>query len=211
MARRHRRKNARRRHHRNPGALMVNPRRMRRNAHRRRRRNPGAIREGIGLLLKSLIPALAGGGILGFIDAKFLGAKGTAARVIGKGILAGILGVVGRRYMSPAAAGVAVGAVLGSIGYEGGFRLGGGIVADKRGALKELIQDPGDDEDVRAAMGLLERNAPAGMAPAEGVGDQMAQSYEAAINAGMGESYATALGTNYADQGVGDQMGDDDE
>jgi hypothetical protein len=203
MARKRRKHRSRRRHHRNPGALMVNPRRgrrHRRSGSRRRRRNPGAIREGIGLLIKSLIPALAGGGILGFIDAKFLGAKGTAFRTVGKGVLAGVLGIVGRKYLGPAGAGVAVGAVLGSIGYEGGYRLGGGVVADsKKAALKELLSDPGDDQEVRAAMGRL-----------EGVGDDMGESYGRALNAGISESYESALRTDYSAQSVGDDMGDDD-
>ena len=90
MARRRKRKSSTRRRRtrsrrrRNPGALLVNPKRRR--YRRTRRRNPS----GKGLvskLLRVAIPATIGGGVLGFIDSKFLGTSGVMIR---NGVKAGL-------------------------------------------------------------------------------------------------------------------------
>lgn len=199
MTRRRRSKGKHRR--RNPGALLVNPSRRRRGRirrHRGRRRNPGlmsAAKEGVMLVLKSAIPAVVGGALLGFADAKFLGTRGMVIRLVGKGVLATVAGVAGRRFLGREAAAVAVGAVLGSIGSEIGIKLAGGIVAGtKKEGLKELISDPGDDEEVRDAMAALTE------------GTNLGQSYERAAQTNLGESYIDAAAQNYT---LGDEMGDE--
>lgn len=137
-----------RRRKRNPGAYLMNPKR------RRRRRNPGRM---AGDLLSVAAPALIGGGVMGFVDSKFLGTSGTLIRTVVKGGVALGLGTVGRRFFGDVGAKVAMGSVISSIGYEAGVRLGGGMVAmTKQEGVKALIEAAAEDDEIAA---LIEQAA----------------------------------------------------
>jgi hypothetical protein len=184
MARRKRkRKSSSRRRRRNPGALLVNPTRRRkrrrsrrRNAlvvnprrrrrarrrnpgYRRRRRNPGIAgfaRQGMRDIVMAAIPATIGGIVIGLMDAKLLGPMGTIGRTVGKIVTAVIVAAVGRKWLGPMGTGVAMGAILGTIGHEVGIRLGGGILAtSKKEGIKELVEMAATDAETQAELGAL--------------------------------------------------------
>jgi hypothetical protein len=156
-----RRKHGRRRAR---GTVMANPRRRRRrfgrsrrsNPRRRRfharRRNPGRISDSIKMLFGAGIPGLIAGGVAGFIDAKFLSTYSTLVRLsvrVGEAFVAAF----GLR-SKPRAADAAIGAIVGAIGWEQGYAMGGGTTigaapAAKAAGVAALVQ-----EDPRA-MGVL--------------------------------------------------------
>lgn len=186
MARRKRKRTRTgRRRRRNPGALLVNPRRKRRsrrrsrrrNPHRRRRRNAlvinprrgrrrrrrnpgiaGFARQGMKDIVMAAIPATIGGIVIGLVDSKLLGPMGTIGRTIGKLVTAVLVAAVGRRWLGPMGTGVAMGAILGTIGHEVGIRLGGGVVAvTKKEGVQELVEMAATDAEVQAQLqGLVE-------------------------------------------------------
>jgi hypothetical protein len=151
---------------------LVNPRRRRRNPHRRhhRRHNPG----GFGGALKSLgaaaLPAGVGGAMAGAIDS--LWSHGSMIKSIGtKVVLAGIGGVVLRK--NPVRAAAFIGSMIGTAAYEGGLRLGGGLVAHSKPAgIKELAAMAAEDEQNLGLLaqelngfGLLEHESMSGLTP----------------------------------------------
>jgi hypothetical protein len=163
-----RRKSRGKRRRRNPGALMVNPRRRRRRArranprrrHHRRRRNPGGLQRfakaGLHDIMVAAVPATIGGLVIGFVDSKFLGTMGTIGRNIGKLLTAVMVGTLGRRFLGPVGTGVAMGAVLGTIGHEFGVKLGGGMVAMTKGeGVRELVEMAATDAETQAELGAL--------------------------------------------------------
>lgn len=131
----------------------VAPRKRRRRA---RRRNPGMGGGGVKSALKSsvkaLIPAALGGAAIGFIDAKLLSTKPMLVRVAAKIGGAALASMLLRR--NPAAAHATMGAMLGTLGYEGGVRAGGGVIATSKPAgMRELAALAAEDEE---ALGILE-------------------------------------------------------
>lgn len=102
------------------------------------------------------IPATVGGIIIGVIDSKLLGPMGTIGRVAGKLVTAVLVAAIGRRWLGPMGTGVAMGAILGTIGHEVGIRLGGGIVAtSKKEGVQELVEMAATDAEVQAELGAL--------------------------------------------------------
>jgi hypothetical protein len=176
MAKRRKRKSTRRRR-RNPGALLVNPsrrRRRRRNPrrvhhrrrrnprrvhHRRRRRNPGVgdmVRGGISSVALAAIPATLGSVAFSFIDAKFLGPYGTTVRNIAKLVFAALLGTVGRKWLGKTGSQVAMGAVIGTVGAEFGYKLAGGMVTTSaKESVGALILQAANDGNMRNELGAL--------------------------------------------------------
>lgn len=133
----------------------MNPRRRRRMFHRRRR-NPGMGGGGIKTALKAVfmtgIPALAAGGVSGFIDSKFLSTKSAIVRILAKVGEAAAIAMLFRR--RPAMAFAAMGGVLGSIGYEQGVSFAGGAIVGASPAAKAAGVAALVTEDPRA-MGVL--------------------------------------------------------
>lgn len=155
-----------RRRRRNPGALLVNPSRRRRSrrrrtnpSRRRRRRNPGFggyAKQGLRDIMMAAIPATLGGIVIGFVDSKFLGTAGTIGRNVGKLLTAVVVAALARKKLGPVGTGVALGAVLGTIGHEVGVRLGGGMVTmTKREGVKELVEMAATDAETQAELGAL--------------------------------------------------------
>lgn len=166
-ARKRRKSNpARRRRRRNPSALIVNPsrrrrrrtrsnppmarkrRHRRRNPHgrRRRRRNPGMGGGIVKQLIATALPAAGVGAALGFMDTKILKDKkpifGVLAKV-GAGIGASLL--LRKR---PALALPIAGACFGTLGYQGGVKVAGGVVSSApTDAAKELAEMAATDEE----------------------------------------------------------------
>ena len=102
------------------------------------------------------IPATIGGVIIGLMDAKLLGPLGTVGRTLGKVVTAVLVAAIGRRWLGPMGTGVAMGAILGTIGHEVGIRLGGGIVAtSKKEGVRELVEMAATDAETQAELGAL--------------------------------------------------------
>jgi hypothetical protein len=123
------------------------------------------------------IPATLGGVVIGFMDSKFLGPLGTIGRMVGKILTAVVVAAVGRKWLGPVGTGVAMGAILGTVGSEIGVRLGGGMVAmTKREGVQELVEMAATDAQTQAELGALIEG---------GIGDestaQAVTSYELAI------------------------------
>lgn len=123
--------------------------RRRNPAHRRhrRRRNPGG--GGMVSIVKSTIasaiPAIAAGGVMAILDAKLLGDKAMPVQVLGK--LAAAAGVGYLLRNRPRTSALAMGAMLGGLGYQLAAKLNGGVVAaSPKDAAKEISalirQDP---------------------------------------------------------------------
>lgn len=97
---------------------------------RRRRRNPAGIGNVMQTAKKTIaiaIPAVAGGAIMSLIDAKVLAGRPQWMQVAGKVFAAGLVSVGLRK--RPATAQILMGAMLGTLGYQLGARLSGGVVA----------------------------------------------------------------------------------
>lgn len=156
----------RRRARRAARVIMVNPRRKRhvrrrRNPRRftaarrhfRRRRNPG-IGGGLALFAKTGIPAVLAGGTAGFVEAQFLGKSSALVQVGAKlGIAAG-LGLLTRKH--PMLSVSLMAGVLGTLGFEQGVKMGGGVVAmSAAGGAKQTALLVRHDPQ---AMGLLVRS-----------------------------------------------------
>ncbi len=151
MAKKRRSRGARKRRGgrgRRPAVVLINGKKR----HHRRRRNPSfSIGATVREVTKALLPGFIGGGVMGFIDSKFLGDKALPIQVLGKLALAGAAGAILRK--KPAMAYAAMGAVLGAQGYGFGVRFGGGVVAaSKATGMQELAQMARNDQ---YAMGLL--------------------------------------------------------
>lgn len=128
---------------------VTNPRgggrEMRRNP-RRRRRNPSMnIMATAKRTISAAVPAVAGGALVSLIDAKLLGGRPLALRVAGKLVAAAAAGAFLRS--RPDTARILQGAMLGSLGYELGARMAGGIVA----------ANPADAAQQASGMGYLVR------------------------------------------------------
>jgi hypothetical protein len=143
----------RRRRRRNPSALIVNPRRRRRNPMRRRRRRNPAFGGVVKDMVKTAVPALATGALLGFLDAKPLDGKPAIVRVLAK-VGVGVAGGIGLSKIGKAQMGAAVAAAaFGTIGYDGGVKLGGGVQGGgKMSAMGDVAALAAEDEQ---AMGVL--------------------------------------------------------
>lgn len=149
MAKRRRRRtrtNPGRRHHR------------RRNPHRRhRRRNPGglSILSIVKSTISAAIPSLAGGAVMALVDVKVLGDKAMPIQVLAKLGLAGAAGYVLRG--RPRTAALAMGAMMGSLGYQLASQAAGGVVAPSASAgakqVAALIR-----QDPTAMQALVARN-----------------------------------------------------
>jgi hypothetical protein len=121
----------------------------RQNPRRRRRRNPGMDLMGTAKrTIAAAIPAVAGGAIISFVDAKLLADRPQAVRIGGKVVLAALASVMLRS--RPATAQLLMGAILGSLGYELGTKLSGGLVTPNKAATVQ-------------ALGTLIREDPAAM------------------------------------------------
>jgi hypothetical protein len=155
MARK-RKTTTKRRRRRNPGALLVNPRHKRRKTSRRRyRRNP-SMRGTAKNLLSIGVPAVGGGVLMGFIDAKFLGDLSPVMRTAAKVLGAFAVGYGGRRFGSERTGTVLTAAALGAIGFEWGIRAGGGIVgATKEETTGALLSSARSNPRVAAGLGAL--------------------------------------------------------
>lgn len=113
----------------------------------RRRRNPGG--GGMVSIVKSTIasaiPAIAAGGVMAFLDAKLLGDKAMPVQVLGKLAAAGAVGYLLRN--RPRTSALAMGAMLGGLGYQLAAQLNGGVIAtNPKDAAKQISalirQDP---------------------------------------------------------------------
>jgi hypothetical protein len=133
------------------------------------------------------IPATVGGIVIGFLDSKLLGTQGTIVRNVGKVMTAILVSTIGRRWLGATGSGIAMGAILGTIGHEVGVRLGGGMVTmTKREGVRELVEMAATDAETQAELGALIED--------EG-GDQIegaVSDYEAAIEgkASLPKEYA---------------------
>lgn len=156
MARRRRRSVGARRSRR---AVMVNPPRRRhgrrvrhggrRRMHHRRRRNPGmggGIKGALKTVFMAAIPALGGGFVANFIDAKFLADKNIVVRILAKLAQAGAAAMLFRN--KPVIAYATMGAIIGSVGGDFGTRMAGGVVvgatpvAKAQGVAALITEDP---------------------------------------------------------------------
>lgn len=145
----------------------------------------GAIRGSGKALLLAALPATIGGFAMGFIDSKFLGTQGTMVRTAAKLVVAGLFGTVGRKYLGPMGSGIAMGAILGSIGTEFGVKAGGGMIAmTKREGVQELIAGAAYDQEVQAELGAL----------IEGEDGSAGASYQNALTGTVMDNYSSALG-----------------
>jgi hypothetical protein len=90
-------------------------------------------------LVRTGLPAVAAGAAIGFVDSKFLSDKPMLVRVGGKVALAAVTGLLFRRRADVAH--VAMASILGTLGYEGGVRAAGGVVAASKAAgMQQLAQ-----------------------------------------------------------------------
>jgi hypothetical protein len=135
------RRNPRKR--RNGGQVMARHRHHR----RRRRHNPamGGIMSTAKRTIAAAIPSVAGGALMSLIDSKLLADRPLWMRVGGKIVAAAGAGMLLRR--RPDTAKLLMGAMLGSLGYELGAKLSGGLVTANKAqtvqALGTLIRaDP---------------------------------------------------------------------
>jgi hypothetical protein len=97
---------------------------------RRRRRNPAGIGNVMQTAKRTIaiaIPAVAGGAIMSLIDAKLLAGRSQWIQVAGKVVAAALVGVALRK--RPSTAQILMGSMLGTLGYQLGARLSGGVVA----------------------------------------------------------------------------------
>lgn len=134
----------------------------------------GAVKQTV----KTAIPALIAGGLLGVLDVKLLTNYSPMVRIGAKVAAAAVAGVALRR--SPNSAYAAMGAILGSLGYEQAAKLAGGAVVvagntttAAKGLSALIREDPaamGPVVDDMRGMGLLVE-AP-GMGAPNGVQDQ---------------------------------------
>jgi hypothetical protein len=143
--------------------VVMNPRRRRAritNPGRRvrfRRHNPGGVGGIISSVLGAGIPALLAGGATGFVDAKFLSSMSPIARIGSKVALAAAIGLALRK--RPALAGAAMAGVIGTLGYETGVRVGGGVVAtSKPEAMSQLGILINEDPRARGELGAYYSN-----------------------------------------------------
>lgn len=178
-----------------------NPRRHRRRSnpgrrHFRRRRNPG-LGGPIKSVVRALIPSAAGGLGAGLLDAKIAGNWPMPLRIGAKLVAAALGGAVLRR--NPISAAAFMGSMIGSAGYEGGVRLGGGVIATSKGqGMKELAAMAAEDEE---SLGLLTEELH-GMGLLTEMGDD---------DDGMSE-IEPDLGDNEPDLGdEGEEFGDEDD
>lgn len=118
----------------------------------------GIARQGMKDIMMAAIPATIGGVVIGLMDSRFLGPMGTVGRMVGKLLTAVVVAAVGRRFLGPMGTGVAMGAILGTIGSEIGVRLGGGMVAmTKKEGVQELVEMAATDAETQAQLqGLIE-------------------------------------------------------
>ncbi len=159
MARRRRTRGRRR-----AAVIMVNPRRRRRTHARRRRgpahhyrsrrrhsrrRNPGmggGVKGALKSVFMTAIPALGGGFVANFIDAKFLADKNIVIRILAKVAQAALAGVMFRS--RPVIAYATMGSIIGSVGGDFGTRMAGGVVvgatpiAKAQGVAALITEDP---------------------------------------------------------------------
>lgn len=197
MARRkHRRRRAR------AAVIMMNPRRRRRRRHHRphrvrrhhrRRRNPGfgtGIKSALRQTFMTGIPAIVAGGLSGFIDSKFLSARSLLLRIAAKIGEAAAAGMLLRR--RPVAAYAAMGAIIGSVGYEQGVAFAGGVIAGASPAAKAAGVQALITEDPRT-MGVLVRSM-------QGMGYTLDQN----VSLGAGTALDSGLPVNsYTDVNLG--------
>jgi len=114
------------------------------------RRNPGIVAS-VKETLFTAVPAVIAGAGVGFLDTKILAGRSMVIRVGAKVGLAAVAGMLLRS--RPKMAMATMGAVLGTLGYEGGVRIGGGVIATSRPqGIKELAAMAGEDEE---SLGLL--------------------------------------------------------
>lgn len=185
--RHHKRSNPPRRHRRrsNPGRHYNG---------RRRRRNPG-LGGPVKSVVRALIPSAAGGFGAGLLDAKIAGNWPMPLRIFTKLLAAGLGGAVLRR--NPISAAAFMGSMIGSAGYEGGVRLGGGVIATSKGqGMRELAAMAAEDEE---SLGLLtEELHGMGLLTEMGDDDDMSE-------------IEPDLGDNEPDLGDEEEIGDDDD
>jgi len=114
------------------------------------RRNPG-IMSAAKETLTAAVPAVIAGVGIGFLDTKVLAGRSIIIRVGAKVGAAAIAAMALRS--RPKIALATMGAILGTLGYEGGVRLGGGVIATSRPqGIKELAAMAAEDEE---SLGLL--------------------------------------------------------
>jgi len=115
------------------------------------RRNPG-IMAAAKETLTAAVPAVIAGAGIGFLDTKILAGRSILIRVGAKVGAAALAAVLLRS--KPKMALATMGAVLGTLGYEGGVRVGGGVIATSRPqGIKELAAMAAEDEE---SLGLLQ-------------------------------------------------------
>jgi len=143
----HRRSNAKRKHH---GKRRANPITYA----NRRRRNPISYSNplgGIGPLVGMAVPAVSAGFVASFVDAQFLSSMNPIIRYGARVALAVGAGMALKK--RPAMATAAMAGILGSMGGELGTRMGGGLVAaSKKAGMKELAAMAADDGDLALLM-----------------------------------------------------------
>lgn len=107
-------------------------------------------------LIAAGIPAVAGGAVTSLIDNKLLDKQPTYLRVGGKLVAAGLAAVFLRR--SPTTAQVLMGSILGTVGYEVGTKLAGGILAPNKPAALSLLvrEDPTTMQALVSANGQVQ-------------------------------------------------------
>lgn len=142
----------------------------------------GGIKAMLGQTFRVGVPAIIGGGLSGFIDAKFLSAKPLIVRIAAKVAQAVAAGMLFRS--KPMTAAATMGAIIGSVGYEQGVGFGGGVVAGGSPAAKAagvaalVLEDP-------RAMGVLIKSM-------NGMGLQLDQN----VSLGSGTGLDTSLPAN---------------
>lgn len=135
---------------------------------RHRRRNPSG-RGVMGIVkstIRTAVPSLAGGAVMGLVDSQFLSGLSTPFRIGGKIALAALAGHFLRS--RPATAYAVMGSMLGTAGYDLGVRLGGGIVTKNPQQTKAtmtalLTEDPAAMSAVYPGLGPALGQSPAGM------------------------------------------------
>lgn len=164
-------KHRRRKHHRGQTTRTITTSRV------VTRRNPGFVGAAKETLFAAL-PAVAAGAGIGFVDTKILAGRSIIIRV---GAKLGAAAVAAMALRSrPKMAFATMGAILGTVGYEGGVRVGGGVIAaSKTQGMKELAAMAAEDEqslgllqEEMKGMGLLTEMSDMGDQPElEGIGE----------------------------------------
>lgn len=114
------------------------------------------VRGGLKDVMLAAIPATIGGLAIGFVDAKMIGRGGALVRNLVKVVTAIVVGTMGRRWLGPTGSGIAMGAILGTIGHEYGIKLGGGMVAmSKLEGMGDLVEAASTDADVNYQLQAL--------------------------------------------------------